>query len=78
MSLDDWTEEEELIEPDLDPAADKFKVTLEITVKAHCSDDAEDVVKEIMAGGVLAYMDENDVDPVESWDVNDVEPAELP
>ena len=77
MSVDDWNEDEDYPKDDLGPPEDKFKVVLEITVKAHCSDDAEEVVKEVITGGILAYIDENDTEPVESWDVLETEPAEL-
>jgi hypothetical protein len=70
-----WKDEE--TETSLVVPEDRVKVTVSFIVKADSIDDAQAEVKDIIEGGILYLIDEEDREPIEAWDVEDAEPAEL-
>jgi len=64
-----------LVHPDC--LEDRYKVVVELTVRAESVDDAQEIVKEIIQYGIIGMIDNDDIEPVEDWDVTEAEPAEV-
>jgi len=64
-------------EEGLDPPANRFTITVEITVNSDSIDDAEEDVKDIISKGILALIDEEDREPIHVWDITDANPSEV-
>ena len=56
---------------------DRFKITVEFVIAAESIDDAEQIVKECVQYGIVGYVDEQNDNPVEEYDITDAEPAEI-
>jgi hypothetical protein len=58
--------------------ASKFKVTVEFIVIAESIDDAETEINDVIQEGILALINSDEErEPIEEYDVIDVEPTEL-
>lgn len=59
------------------PVNNRWRVTVEFVVKADCVDDAEQDVKDIIDYGIIGMMDNEEREPIRSFDVTDSDPDEL-
>jgi hypothetical protein len=57
---------------------ERYRITVEFTIIGEDDTEAESFIKEVVAAGLLALLDPEDPQPIESFDVIDTEPAELP
>ena len=57
--------------------SNRYRVLVELVIKADSADDAADDAKLLIDGGVIALMDNEDRSPLVSYDVSDSFPEEL-
>ena len=53
----------------------RYKLTIEVVLEADEEDEAESRIKAVIQEGILAV---EDYLPVDSFEITDIEPAELP
>jgi hypothetical protein len=59
------------------PANNRYRIVVEFVVKADSVDDAEQDVKDIIDYGIIGMVDNEDREPVRSFDVIESGPDEL-
>jgi len=68
---------------DLEEASDhpmpreRHTVTVEFTVPSDCPEDAVEIINELITEGVLAIISNQDREPLEAYDIINVELAEI-
>ena len=62
---------------DLPEACDRFRVTVDLVVKADSSDEAEDEVRTMLDLGINTLEENEDRRPVRSWTIIDSIPEEV-
>ena len=54
-----------------------YRITLEIVVRASDEDEAEERIKEIIQEGILNTLRNEEDNPLEEFEVVDIEPGEV-
>jgi len=71
------TDDEDEVEAKSKVLLNRYKITLEVLVKSESIDDAEMELKALVAQGVIAFLDNENKQPIITFDIIDSEPAEL-
>jgi hypothetical protein len=69
--------DEECVYDEEEKPANRYRVTVELIIRADSADDASDDAKLLVDSGVLALLDNEDRSPLASYDVIESEPDEL-
>lgn len=56
---------------------DRYKVVVEFIIRATNPDEAEEVMNEMIQQGILRYIDLEEQEPMDEYEVIDIEPAEV-